>query len=196
MALATVARRLDRRVAFVVLCLATAGTGISSLALVTDTLIVTNTHTTLTIDLQANGQQSVNASFNWTAPGQEAAQALTISNAGNAQLRYALRSTGTGTGSFANDSVNAFLLRLDDPGIQCTIALGTAQQGTTLLSNPNTNDFLNIQFGDPTTGQQPGDRVLDANASERLCLRMTHDATSPSGSAEHRMTFSAESTTP
>jgi hypothetical protein len=191
---------LDRRLAVLLLSLSLIGTGIASLALLADTLTVTNEHTgvTLTIDLQANGAQSISTSFAWTDVGQSQAQALTISNDGNAELRYALRSTLTGTGSLSvPGTVFGDIYRLDgifsDP--PCTPTTHDDGVEVTRVSEFIFTSLDTVQFGNPATGQQSGDRLLAAGAQEKLCLVMS-TAAAPDGDAQHVMTFSAESTAP
>ncbi|HEX7173049.1 MAG TPA: hypothetical protein VF365_10625 [Candidatus Limnocylindria bacterium] len=185
-------QRLDRRIAVLALALSVAATGIGSLALVTDVLTVTNDHsgTVITVDLQANGAQSVSAEFAWTTSGEIQAQELLVSNAGSAQIRYAMRSTVTGSGALPS-GLAAALYVVDgtdpcDPSIFDFLSPLTASQ------------FLDFfQFGDPATGEDTGDRTLAAGASERLCVLMqAKPDVSLEGDAQHVMTFSAESTAP
>ena len=148
----------------VILLLTTLGTGIYSLAIFTSSTTVTNnafTAGTITI-----GATPATALFNVTAmmPGDSSTQALTVSNSGTGQLRYAMTTSATNT---------------DTKGLrdQATLVIKTKDTNTSGCTNFNgtqlyTGTLASAALGDVTAGGQAGDRTLDAATSEVLCFQV------------------------
>ena len=179
---ATIRNRLNGRLSVLALAIALVTTGAASLAQLTDTLTVSNSFSVLAIDLQGNGQQSITASFALEA-GQVngPVQTITLSNNGNTQIRYAMRTAVTGTLA---------------PNLKTDVSTSTdtncGDANDVRLITPVVN---NPQFGDPITGQQVGDRILAAGASETLCfMHSAAAASNGSQTASQVITFSAETT--
>lgn len=179
-----------RRIAGIALSLALIGSGLSSLAALNDTLVVTNNFAAATIDLQGNAQQSVSHTFDvaFTGTAYDERFALEVANEGTAELRYAAVATAVYTPSVSN-GWQAFAFDI------YAVADEAACSGT--LSSPIASGALGATtFGNPATGQQAGDRILAAGASEWLCLRVRHASPTFSNgdTATQTITFSGEST--
>jgi hypothetical protein len=182
----TIRQRVDRRYAILALLLAGLfATGLSSLALLTDTLTVNNSFSVSTLDLQASTDgttftQSVSNTYALEAGGSTPSSKLVMKNTGNTQLRYALRTVTTGT------------LK---PNLQATIVVDVSGDcmGADQTVVFNGTSGAEPVFGDPAQGTQAGDRVLAAGATETLCLSFGATAAA-SGTATQVMTYSAEAT--
>ena len=128
-----------------------------------------NVFTTSTVDLNVSPTSAIVALSNM-APGDSTVAAATVSNDGSAQYRYSLTSTTT---------ENTFAAQLDltiwdeneegDGGTTCnttppaTKLYGPADLGQTTVVN---------LVGDPATGAQAGDRILNGGTSEVLCFKV------------------------
>lgn len=114
------------------------------------------------------------AAGTWTGaitmkPGDTVYRRLTVSNAGAARLRYAVVATSSSTLS----AKLAMTVAAISAGSTCTstsFATGTVVSGPDLAFGSSTE--LNV-VGDPATGAQPGDRVLDAAAADNLCMKLS-----------------------
>jgi len=135
-------------------------------ALFTDSAVVSaNSFTTGTLDVSASPSTSA-FSVSGMAPGDVQYAPLTISNDGSLEMRYALSSTTT---------ENTLAAQLD-----MTIAVGVSScdasgfsSGTTLFGPGDLGSTSGIDLiGNPATGQDSGDRVLAASASEALCFKV------------------------
>jgi spore coat-associated protein N len=183
------ARRL-RLLALGVMAAATLSTsaGLMSLALFTDDEDVTGDFTTLTVDLTA----SPTALFNVTdlMPGDTKTAALTITNSGTAELRYAMTSASTTNDSFDLADVATLTIREKATG---TCAADFT--GTVLVNN---HTFASAAIGDPAQGAQTGDRTLAASANDQLCVRVSLPLSTGNDyqgvSASLTFTFSGEQT--
>ena len=160
--------RPRRRAALVVvllLALTSIGTGFYSLAVFTSTATVgSNTFTTETVVIGANPASAL-ITLTTMLPGDSVTAALTISNTGNAQFRYAMTSAST----------NADAKSLRD---QLTLVIKTKDTNTAACGNFNGTQLFSgalsaAAIGDPTQGAQAGDRTLAASASEILCFQAT-----------------------
>ena len=93
---------------------------------------------------------------------------LTVTNTGSLGLRYSVLSTTS-----ENATAGQLFLDIKTGVTECTAAgfdaSGTAAGATTSLGTTAGVTVL----GDPTTGQQTGDRVLAAGAAETLCARVS-----------------------
>jgi spore coat-associated protein N len=160
----SVARRRRRRRGLVALLAAlsalTFGAGSFSLALFTDSDSSTWSFTTGTIDIESN--LAVVTAVTGMMPGSVAADSLTISNLGNATLRYAMTTAATN----ALGGQLTVAVRAEDAGGGCAAFTGAVvvAAGTTLNG---------AGFGSSIQGPDAGDRVLAGGASEVLCFRVT-----------------------
>ena len=186
---------LRRRITATVLGLALIGTGLSSLAVLTDTLVDTNTFAAASIDLQGNALQTVSHTFALGESGvaYDDVWALEVSNAGNVQLRYSAAASATYVPAVANgwDGLNFYVHSVANAG-QCVAGIGAGSR----ISNAGiTLDGLPEVFGNAAAGAQAGDRTLNASASEWLCLEVKGTPTfAPAATATQILSFSAEST--
>jgi len=182
-------RRRRRRRGIVALLVAlsalTFGASSVSLALFTDSDSSTWSFTTGTIDIESN--PAVVTAVSAMMPGDTATDSLTISNAGTADLRYAMTTAATNA---LGDELD-LEVREEDADGGCddfdgaaVVAGGTALDGAA--------------FGDATPGADAGDRDLAAGASEVLCFRvslpLTTDNTFQGASSTATFTFDAEQT--
>ena len=159
-----VERRRKRRRGIAVLLAAlsalTIGAGSVSLALFTDQDSSTWSFTTGTIDIESN--PAVMTAITGMMPGDVVSDSLTISNAGNATLRYAMSTVATN----ALGSQLTAEVRAEDAGGGCAAFTGAVlvPGGTTLNG---------AGFGSAAQGPQLGDRTLAGGASEVLCFKVT-----------------------
>jgi hypothetical protein len=153
-------RRRRRRRGLVALLLtlaiASLGAGAFSLAIFTDSAASGGTFTAGTIDIAT----SPSTLFTVAAimPGDSGSANLTVQNNGTGQLRYAMTSSST----------NA-----DGLGLRSQLGLTITAGACPGAGAPLYNSVLQgAGFGNvaPTPGGDPGDRVLNAGASEQLCF--------------------------
>ena len=181
----------DRRRAMALLlaasALITAGGIASSLALFTDTETVDgNAFTTGSIQLSA-APTSALLTASALMPGDSVNGTLVMSNAGTAQLRYALTSSAT----------NA-----DGLGLAAPLSLAGRTQGTSCAAFDGTLLYSgaigSAAFGNPASGTHAGDRVLAGATSDTLCFRATLPLATGNGyqnaSTTATFTFDAEQT--
>lgn len=145
--------------------------GVASNAIWTDSQEVdANVFSTGTINISTNPTTAL-VTFSGMAPGDEVTNDITVTNAGSLQLRYAVTSTTT---------ENTLAAQLDltiwdeaeegDGGTDCNSTppvnklYGPGNLGST---TPGTN-----VIGDPTQGEDTGDRTLNASANEVLCFNV------------------------
>ena len=120
------------------------------------------------------------------APGDSVTDQLTISNDGSLQMRYAMTTATTDDGIPPLDDTLTLVIR--ELGTDCATFNGTQLYTGTLASG-----FI----GDPTPGDDTGDRPLNALASEDLCFKVTlpSGAIGPMGAdTTATFTFAAEQT--
>jgi spore coat-associated protein N len=182
-------RRGNRRrgIAALVTALAalTFGAGTMSLAFFTDADSSTWSFTIGTIDIESN--PAVVTAVTGLMPGSSASDSLTISNAGNATLRYAMMTAATNA---LGDQLT-LAVRAEDVGGGCTAFTGAiiVASGTTLNG---------AAIGGSTQGAQAGDRTLAGGASEVLCFRvslpMSTDDTFQGATSVATFSFAAEQT--
>jgi len=159
-----VERRRKRRRGIIALLAAlsalTIGAGSVSLALFTDTDSSTWSFTTGSIDIESN--PAVLTAITDMMPGDVAADSLTITNAGTADLRYAMTTTATNA---LGDELDVEVRGEDVDGAcddfdgAVVVAAGTPLDGA--------------GFGSSVQGAQAGDRVLVGGASEVLCFQVS-----------------------
>jgi spore coat-associated protein N len=161
-------RRRRVATAAVLAGLAFVGIGLSGAVFGDTQTLGTNDFTTGTVRLGTNPTATVVSAGNM-APGDEVFGDVRVDNTGSLQLRYALAATaddpdGKGLNTQLRLSVYSGLTQL-----QCAagnVGLGTLEGGPSTLGTP-----VKV-FGDSNQGIDVGDRVLDAGASERLCVRV------------------------
>lgn len=162
--------------------LATLGSGLTSLAIWTDTGTTSASFTAGTVDLTTSPATVLTVGA--MAPGQSGSAALTVTNSGTLALRYAMTSSST----------NADGLGLRGQ-LELTVSAGTCPGSTALFGPAALNGAA---FGDPTQGADTGDRTLAAAAAETLCFAWSLPAStgdSFQGSATTTtFTFAAEQT--
>ena len=158
-----VERRRKRRRGIVAslaaLSLLTIGAGSLSLAQFTDSTTSTWSFTAGTIDISTN--PTVFTSVTNMMPGDNVTQALTVTNGGTGDLRYAMSTVATN----ALGSQLQLTIKTQDAGGGCAAFTGTSVLGSTALNGAG--------FGSATQGAQAGDRSLAAGASEVLCFRVS-----------------------
>ncbi len=184
-----VTRRRKRRRGIIAMLTAlsalTLGAGSISLAIFTDSDASTWSFTTGTIDIESN--PAVVTAVTAMMPGDVAADFLTISNNGTADLRYAMTTTATNA---LGDELDVEVREEDLDGA-CDDFDGAAlvAAGTTLNG---------AGFGDVAQGADAGDRVLTGGASEVLCFQVSLPLLTGNGfqaaTSTATFTFDAEQT--
>jgi len=158
-----VERRHKRRRGVVALLAAvsllTIGAGTISLAQFTDSTTSTWSFTAGTIDISTN--PAVFTSITAMMPGDTNTQALTVTNGGTGDLRYAM--TTVATNALGNQL--QLTVKREDAGGGCAAFTGTTVVAATALNGAG--------FGSNAQGAQAGDRNLTAGASEVLCFRVS-----------------------
>ena len=193
----TKARRARQHLAASALALAglaaTATGVLSTGALFTDNDVVSNnSFTTGNVDIASAPATSAITMGNMS-PGDVAYGEVTVSNSGSLGLRYAVSQSATNTdtkglASALNLQVKAGLATCD----AAAWATGTSLNGT------GSTFATATVFGSATSGQQTGDRSLNAGASEKLCFRAELSTSAGNGlqgaTTTGTFTFSAEQT--
>jgi len=141
-----------------------------SFAVFTDTQNVPgNTFSTGTLDISTNPTTAL-VTFSGMVPGDEVTNPITVSNGGSLQLRYAVTSTTT---------ENLLAAQLDltiKTGVTTCTNAGFDVDGTRIygLLGPDIlgSDTGTNVIGDPAQGDDTGDRILNAGASETLCFNV------------------------
>ena len=103
-------------------------------------------------------------------PGDVTTQPLTVSNSGNAQLRYAISATATNADTKALKDQLVLTVKTVDvttPGTPCDNFDGTQ------VYTGDLDGTTGALVGSSAQGAQAGDRVLDASANEVLCFRVS-----------------------
>ncbi len=137
--------------------------GLAASALFTSQATVdSNTFTTGTVVLTA-APTSAAITFNNMAPGDQVTAPVTMTNAGTLDLRYAMTSASTNTDS--KNLAGQLALQIKSGVTDCSNA-GFGASGTSVYSGT----LSTALFGDPTPGQQAGDRTLAAGTNETLCF--------------------------
>lgn len=170
-----------------------------SLALFTGQVIDNNNAFTAgTIVLGVNPASAILTSSSMmpgdVVPTGVAGQAVTVSNTGTAQLRYAISGSSTDADGLHLNTQLGITVRQADVvgGTSCANFTGTL-----LFSGLVPTAGVNM-VGDPATGAQAGDRVLNSATSETLCFK----ASLPLGTGNayqgaastYTFTFNAEQT--
>ena len=159
-------------------------------ALWTDSAGVTgNTFTTGSVDISTSPVSAL-VTYSGMAPGDTVTAPLTVSNAGNLQLRFAMTTSITGSTTLSD----GLELQIKSGVTTCSNA-GFSTDGTSLYNSTLTAGAL----GSATQGGQAGDRTLNAGASEVLCFQVRLPSTAGNGlqglTTTATFTFAAEQTT-
>ena len=137
----------------------TIGAGSISLAQFTDSTTSTWAFSTGTIDISTN--PAVLTAVTNMLPGDTSTQALTVTNGGTGDLRYALSTTATN----ALGTQLQLTIKTQDGGGGCAAFTGTSVLAATALNG--------AAVGSSAQGANAGDRTLAAGASEVLCFRVS-----------------------
>ncbi|NBO45933.1 MAG: hypothetical protein EBU85_02780 [Actinobacteria bacterium] len=190
--------RRRRTRTFVTLSLAVIGAGaVMSSALFTDsTNVGSNSFTNGTVVISTDPATTALTASNM-APGDNVYGTVKVSNLGTLPMRYSITSNATNTDSKALASQLQMTVK---SGVSTCDAAGFAG-GSTLYNAAALGGLgtsLNI-LGDPSTGQQTGDRSLAAAANETLCFRVTLPTSTSNAyqgaTTTATLTFAAEQTT-
>jgi predicted ribosomally synthesized peptide with SipW-like signal peptide len=144
-----------------------ASLGVASNAIWTDSEDVdANTFSTGTIDISTNPTTAL-VTYSDMAPGDEVTNPITVSNAGSLELRYAVTSTTT------EDTLAAQLDLTIKSGVTTCTNAGFDTDGTVIYATGDLGSTTGIDvIGDPTQGDDTGDRTLAATANEDLCFNV------------------------
>lgn len=151
--------------------IATSGlAAVTSGALFTDsTSISASPFTTGTVKLAAAPASSA-LSIGNMAPGGEKVSPLNVSNAGSLAERYSVTATAENADG---KNLSAALRATIKTGVSNCTDAGFDIDGTVIYGPGSVGTPAGIAVvGDPTQGQQSGDRVLAAGASETLCVKV------------------------
>ena len=135
--------------------LLTLGSGLSTLAVFTDSKNATASFSTGTVSLTLSPTTVFSAAA--VFPGDSGTQTVAVTNSGTGSLRYAVTTSATNTDGLGLAAQ-----------LQLTIATGACPVTGTVLYGAAA--LGSAAFGDPATGNQSGDRVLAGGASENLCF--------------------------
>jgi spore coat-associated protein N len=157
-------------------------------ALFTSTAAVdSNAFTTGTVIISTNPTTAL-ITFSSMAAGDQVTHSLTVSNGGTLDLRYAVTSTATNADS--KGLMNQLVLTIKGPGTgTCDNAGFASYTGTQLYTGVLGSVAGTNVIGDPTQGQQTGDRTLSASTNEVLCFHVS--LPSASGNAYQNATTTA-----
>ena len=151
-----------------ILAMLVAVLSLSVLALFTDTASVpANTFSTGTLDISTSPTTAL-VTFSGMAPGDQVTNPITVTNAGNMQLRYAVTSTTT-----ENTLAAQLDLTIKSGVTTCTNA-GFGVDGTVVYATGDLGSTTGVNvIGNPAQGAQAGDRTLNASANEILCFNVS-----------------------
>ncbi len=185
-------QRWTRRVP-VVLAAGVAATAGGAQGLLTDSATVAaNTFSVSAIDISTSTGSAL-VTFSGMLPGDTVTAPITVTNAGSAQLRYAVSSTTT---------ENTLAAQLDltvKVGVTTCSNAGFSATGTVLYGAADLGSTTGVNVvGNPSSGAQAGDRTLNAAASEVLCFQVSLPSATGNAFANTTstatLTFAAEQT--
>ena len=156
------------------LALATATLAVSATgALFTDSVSVgSNTFSTGDVEITTS---SASALVSFTSPkmmpGDQVVSAVTVTNAGTVEMRYAITSTTTEATLAAQLDLVVWAEAAEaDAGADCS----TTAPSTVLYAVGDLGATAGLMLvGDPAQGTQTGDRTLAATGSEVLCFKVS-----------------------
>lgn len=138
-------------------------TGLASTAVFgSGTAPVGGTFTSGSVDLNASPASAAIVMSNM-APGDTTYGTINVQNSGTLQHRWSATTTVSGTGAA---TLGKGLVATVKTGVTDCSAAGFAATGTQIF----TGILDTVAIGNPTQGQQAGDRLLAAAASENLCI--------------------------
>jgi predicted ribosomally synthesized peptide with SipW-like signal peptide len=162
-------RRHLSRILFVLLVVGVvaASLGVASNAIWTDSQNVdANVFSTGTIDISTDPITAL-VTFSDMAPGDQVTNPITVTNAGSLELRYAVTSDTT------EDTLAAQLDLTIKTGVTTCTNVGFDTDGTVIYGPGDLGSTTGTDvIGDPTQGDDTGDRTLAASADEDLCLNV------------------------
>ncbi len=132
------------------------------------------------------GRGTVNLTVVNMTPGDTARGRLDLVNSGSLPLRYAL-SVSVGTSSPGS------VLLADQLQIQiweATTCGETPPTSQSVLTEERSLGQATVLFGDPETGQDPGDRFIDVGGSDTLCYLVSLPLGTPNGAQSQVVTQS------
>lgn len=181
---------LGALLASVAVGLTVSGTLLSSASVSAVEYLAPNRVTAVTIDVEP-GAATVGLIVDNMAPGDRAVARLDIENAGSGALRYALTAATSDTAVADYLSVDIWLATDG-----CSPA-GPPVGATVLVTDqPALPGSATRILGDPTTGTQPGDRVVDVEETDRLCYSVELHRDAPNSiqgiTTTHDLTVLAE----
>jgi hypothetical protein len=163
-------RRLAALFVFAILLVPSIGTTMMSLALFTDQESAASAFTTGTIVLDDVKIDALVLTTTALMPGDAVTDDVVVENDGTAELRYAMSSSSTNPDTRAlRDALSLTVKTVDvtTPAIPCDDFDGASTLYTGIIGAST------AAFGDPTAGDDTGDRTLAAGASETLCFRVS-----------------------
>ena len=188
-------RRLAAMFLFSILLVPSLAVSVMTIALFTDQESTTSAFTTGTIVLDDVKVDALVLTTAAMMPGDSVTDDVVIENDGTAQLRYAMTSSSTNAdGLGLRDDLTLTIKTVDvtTPGTPCDNFDGASTLYSGVLG------ATTAAFGDPTPGNDAGDRVLDAGTNETLCFRVTLPSSTGNGSqgatTTTTFTFDAEQT--
>lgn len=141
-----------------------AGTMMSLALFTDDATLDNNAFTAGTVELSTTPASAL-FSVTGMLPGDVSYGQLTVSNVGSGELRYAMTSSSTDPDTKALAAALNLEVRQKAAGTCAADFTGTVVFASAALSSG--------AFGDVSAGQDTGDRVLAASASENLCFRVS-----------------------
>ena len=188
-------RRLLAILIFAVLLVPSIGTTALSIALFTDQESSSSSFTTGTIILDDVKIDALVLTTSALMPGDSVTDDVVVENDGTGQLRYAMTTSSTNADSKAlRDALSLTIKTVDvtTPGTACNDF-----DGATTLYN-GVLGASTAAFGDPTAGDDTGDRTLAAGANGTLCFRVSLPSSTGNGAqgatTTTTFTFDAEQT--
>lgn len=137
--------------------------GAGSALFTSQATVPSNAFTTGTVVISTSPTSAL-ITYNPMAPGDKVTNPLTVSNGGSLELRYAMTTSATNTDSKALK--DQLVLTVKSGVTTCTNA-GFGVDGTQVFSGA----LGSAAVGDPTPGNQTGDRTLAASSNEVLCFQ-------------------------
>lgn len=165
-----------------------------SLAIFTDTETVDATFTSGTIILDATKIDALTLTSANLMPGDSVTGSVDVENDGTNQLRYSLDTSSTDGSSPAGPALyTALTIEVKTLGTDCATFDGT------LLNSPaEVLGVSNVMFGDVLPAVGTGDRIVNAGATDVLCIRVSlpllTDETFQGATSVTTFTFNAEQT--
>jgi hypothetical protein len=176
-------RRLRRSLLIVALSGGSAFVLLASALYSDSASVASNTFAIGTLDISSSPTSTILTASNMSG-GDLTTGSIQVSNAGTLALRYYATSTTT-----ENVLAGQLDLTVKSGVTSCTNG-GFASTGTVLYGPADLGSVAGtVLFGDPTQGDQGGDRTLAASANETLCLQVLLPYTA--GSAYQGLTTTA-----